>query len=278
MKDFIIENGILEKYEGADTEVVIPDGVTYIDEYAFKNCDFIQSVTMPKGITHIGKGAFYNCNNIRSIAVPADLKIIGAWAFSCCNRLETIMIPNGVFSIGEGAFFYCSSLQKISIPNGVTKIDFHTFNGCRNLQSMMIPDSVMRIEYDAFCNCESLHTVSVGNGVTEIHKDAFPDEMYVRKWVLAPDSENEAQCKMLLDTFGTANLALSFLSDTMETNDIIRKKLKSRVTNRSFREYFIPVLIEQSEAKATAKMLSFIKEAIKSTDGNEVETNRKLNV
>ncbi len=259
MKEFIIKNGILEKYEGEDAEVVLPDGITYIDEYAFKDCLSLQRVTMSNSVTHIGKGAFYNCKNLQGVMMPDTLKIIEAWAFSCCNNLENITIPSGVFSLGEGAFFYCTNLRSAFIPNGVTEISFHTFNGCRNLQSVTIPDSATNIEYEAFCNCERLQSLSIGNGITEIHKDAFPDEMNIRKWVLAPNSANETQCKMLLDTFGTSNLALSFLLGTMETNDIIRKKLKSRVTNKTFREYFIPALIARNESAAIIKMLSLVK-------------------
>ena len=33
--DFVIKNGVLEKYNGHDAEVMIPDGVTTIGDEAF---------------------------------------------------------------------------------------------------------------------------------------------------------------------------------------------------------------------------------------------------
>ena len=33
MSDFVIENGVLKKYTGTDTDVVIPDGITKIGNY-----------------------------------------------------------------------------------------------------------------------------------------------------------------------------------------------------------------------------------------------------
>lgn len=34
VEDFVIENGVLTKYEGAGRDVVIPEGVTEIGEFA----------------------------------------------------------------------------------------------------------------------------------------------------------------------------------------------------------------------------------------------------
>ena len=40
MPDFIIENGVLEKYSGKESHVVIPHGIDGIGASAFKNCNF----------------------------------------------------------------------------------------------------------------------------------------------------------------------------------------------------------------------------------------------
>ena len=37
--DFVIENGILQKYTGSAACVTVPDGVTEIGNYAFYGCD-----------------------------------------------------------------------------------------------------------------------------------------------------------------------------------------------------------------------------------------------
>ena len=42
MNDFIIENGILTKYQGPGGDVVIPDGVTRIDSFAFSDCTCLE--------------------------------------------------------------------------------------------------------------------------------------------------------------------------------------------------------------------------------------------
>ena len=56
--DFEIENGVLVKYTGAGGDVVIPDGVTSIGDWAFSRCEGLTSVTMPDSVTSIEDHAF----------------------------------------------------------------------------------------------------------------------------------------------------------------------------------------------------------------------------
>lgn len=37
-QDFVIENGVLKKYKGRGWDVSIPEGVTGISQYAFRDC------------------------------------------------------------------------------------------------------------------------------------------------------------------------------------------------------------------------------------------------
>ena len=67
---FVIENGVLKKYSGNDTEVVIPDGVKSIGIAAFKGDTNLTSVTIPDSVTYIEEPAFENCPNL-TIHAPA---------------------------------------------------------------------------------------------------------------------------------------------------------------------------------------------------------------
>ena len=43
------------------TELVIPEGITAINDYAFTGCNNITSITIPNSVTSIGYSAFYSC-------------------------------------------------------------------------------------------------------------------------------------------------------------------------------------------------------------------------
>ena len=50
----INSNGVLTRYKGDDREVIIPDNVTAIHDFAFKDCTSITSIIIPEGVTKIG--------------------------------------------------------------------------------------------------------------------------------------------------------------------------------------------------------------------------------
>ena len=49
------------------TDLVIPDSVTNIGNYAFDNCSSLTSITIPEGVKSIGENAFYNCSQLTDI-------------------------------------------------------------------------------------------------------------------------------------------------------------------------------------------------------------------
>lgn len=109
---FVIDNnGILTKYTGTDTSVIIPDGVTSIGDRAFFNCTSANTIIIPDSVTNIGERVFWGCKN-----------------------LEEITIPDSVTSIGGGTFKNCKSLKEITIPDNVKIIEQAMFTGCNNLK------------------------------------------------------------------------------------------------------------------------------------------------
>ena len=113
--EFEIKNGVLVKYRGNDTDVVVPDDVREIGESAFEYHYSLTSVTLPK-VQKIGKGAFSECRLLNSVSSP-QVQTIGEEAFYGCESLTNVGMPN-VKTIGGEAFKYCNSLTDIVLnPN-----------------------------------------------------------------------------------------------------------------------------------------------------------------
>ena len=172
LKSYNVTNKVRSKLEKV-REVVIPDGVTKIDECAFYGCKGLTDITIPDSVTSIGKKAFWGCSSLTSINIPIGVNSIEEDAFFVCHGLTSIAIPDGVTSIGEDAFHGCSSLTSIAIPDGVTYIGRGAFAGCSSLTSIAIPDSVTSIGNRAFCYCSSLICVIIPDSFTGKEENLF---------------------------------------------------------------------------------------------------------
>ena len=151
-----------------ETNYIIPDSVTIIEDGAFYNCTALESVSIPEGVTAIGFYAFEYCTSLTSITIPNNVTEIESGVFSGCTALTSVAMGNDVTSIGSSAFYGCSALKEISIPEGVTAIGFYTFEDCKSLTNVTIPNSVEVIYDGAFLDCNSLVSISIGDGLVDL--------------------------------------------------------------------------------------------------------------
>ena len=203
--NFIVNDGVLVKYNGWQSHVVIPDTVTAIGDNAFKDNKTMMTVDIPDSVTIIGNQAFYGCTNLVSVVIPdsivtigystfhdcsnlasvqlsKNLVSIGYWSFRNCNELEKIQIPkslttsnypNGLFPVEGGVFFDCRNLKTIVFEQGITKIPQCLFANCSGIEEIKIPNTITSISNHAFYNCKELRSVDMSDDVTAIFPYAF---------------------------------------------------------------------------------------------------------
>ena len=89
------------------TNLVIPNSVTSIGNYAFSSCTDLTSVIIPNSVTSIGDYAFHGCSSLTSVNIPNSVTGIGEWAFLDCSGLTSVTIGNSVTNIGSSVFYGC---------------------------------------------------------------------------------------------------------------------------------------------------------------------------
>lgn len=123
--DMQIQNGVLVRYTGDDKNIVIPEGVTMINQFAFGN-NVLDSVVIPEGVTYIGENAFWG-SNLTTIDFPSSMRIIDDSAFASNKNLNSINLNEGLIKIGHEAFGFCDNLTNVKIPSSVTQMSYESF-------------------------------------------------------------------------------------------------------------------------------------------------------
>ena len=146
----------------SDTEITIPDyvnniTVTSIGEDAFRNKNYLKTVTLPQTVKEIGNSAFNSCDLLKTINLE-NVESIGSSAFK-----DTIVLNadfSSLKSLGENAFSN-SRVKKALFSSGITEIPKSAFSGCSLLLEVSLPDTVTEIKEKAFMGCSQLATINL---------------------------------------------------------------------------------------------------------------------
>jgi len=121
-------------------EIVLPDGLEYLGEGAFKGCFNLVKITIPEGITEIQAEMFADCTALKSFTASSGLKKVGYAAFSG-SGLEEITLPDTVEEIENSAFYSCKLLRRINIGKGLKYIGHDIAMLCWELKSVIYSGS-----------------------------------------------------------------------------------------------------------------------------------------
>ena len=159
-------------------DLVIPNSVTTIDDYAFYYCTNLNgSLTLSNSLKTIGTSAFYWCLGLKgNLTLPDSVTTIGDNAFCNCYKFTgNLTIPNSVSTIGNGAFYNCWGFTgNLTIPNSVTTIDVSAFQKCSGFTgSLILPNSVTTIGDNAFDGCSGFTNLKLSEKLSIIPFGAF---------------------------------------------------------------------------------------------------------
>ena len=183
-------------------DLVIPNSVTTIDDYAFSNCYGLNgSLTLSNSLKTIGNSAFYSCQELKgNLTLPDSVTTIGDNAFHYCYKFTgNLTIPNSVTTIGQSAFYNCFGFNgnltlpdsvttigqgafsqcfrftgNLTLPNSVTTLGDYTFYGCSGFTNLKLSEKLSIIPYGAFSGCTNLSgELVIPASVKEIGSEAF---------------------------------------------------------------------------------------------------------
>ena len=150
--EYVITDGVLEKYIGKSNRLVIPEGVTRIAASAFsarqnrESAELIEQVEFPKSLKIIGESAFYKCRNLHSVLFQEGLVEIGHHSFEETSLLH-VEFPKSLRIIGNSAFNKAIGIPVLELPKGLNKVGSFAFGSANEV--VVYDDAPYALEFEA---------------------------------------------------------------------------------------------------------------------------------
>lgn len=223
-RNFIYESGyrgsdvILRSYAGDASRIYIPDGVTIIEGYVFKDDKKITHVEIPPSVESIAMSAFHNCTNLESVQFNWNKN---GWNPNKWDGEKPILENwrEGCYTIGISAFESCTSLTSLELPPSIRNIEKNAFHGCSHLHSICGPKTILsnlRIESGAFSDCKELQSVQIRAKSPQIAEDAFSDCPLLNKIDIDENSRQQSNSVNTATSHNSENVCENTNNDPVQ--------------------------------------------------------------
>ena len=262
-----------ENYAGLD--LVIPEGVTTIGDYAFKGNWLLKTVSLPSTLVKMGAYAndvltsvhiFEGCSGLSAITLEnstafavkdgvlysADYTQLYLSPIKNTGTNGVVDIPKTVTKIWDNAFKLNANITQVTFSQGIEgALTFGTdvFRQCTKLTSVELPVGLTEIPTKLFYDCTSLETVTIPYTVATIKNQAFEDCKALLEVNFQPTPASEEPVALVLENGAKASSSSNTINAIFKgCNKLITVQLPERTTvigqyalyGLEFTEYTIP--------------------------------------
>lgn len=199
------------------SDIVVPENVTIIDNYAFY-CGDITSITLPSKLKVIGSGAFQS-NYLTSLIIPDSVETIEDSAFKNnyltgldVSKVKTVQsgyVTANNFPLNNAIVYDKNDKTKVNsfanknagavvIPEGVKEIMNYAFTYV-NMSSITLPESLEKIG-NSFQVVSGLSTIKIPKNVSWISNNVFY-ETNLSKVIIDKDNPHKEEFKNRWEDF-----------------------------------------------------------------------------
>ncbi|OHT09136.1 hypothetical protein TRFO_22153 [Tritrichomonas foetus] len=169
------DNIIAVEAQNNISELHIPSTIEYesvlyrvvgIENNVFYGMDYYGELVLPESLVYINEYAFSNCKGFTgSLVIPENLTMIGSFSFSECTGFSGDLVFRNPCTIGNNAFYLCFGFKgSLQLHNQMTYLNNNIFDGCSGFTGdLIIPEFIEFIGIEAFKNCAGF-TRAIYNG------------------------------------------------------------------------------------------------------------------
>lgn len=198
------------------TAIEIPDGVTEIGAYCFRDAYELKDVSFPDSVVRVGENAMENTAWLKN-ADPGVVYIGStAYAYQHIDEVKApwAVIEEGTLSVADGAFSCDDLIVKVVIPASVTHIGYKAFTCCKNLASIEV-DTLNPVYYSDKNALVERATLTVLKGVDSVpgNVTSIGDFAYAYSAALTSLTMPDSVVKIGVSAFeGAVNMSSASLS------------------------------------------------------------------
>ncbi len=201
------------------TEIVIPDTVKTIADYALNYCIRLQTVTfgnvgtdnktidteVTSQLTSIGEYALQGNRELVTFDLPETLTSIGAYAFDKCANYDDFTVPEGADEIGKGAFNGTKHVNDAKLEGDALYLGKHLIRVTESHKGAFeIKKGTLSVAEGAFENCTGLTDLTIYAGILRFDKDAFKGCTGLSSVVFQKEREDQSSDELLKAWFKIA--------------------------------------------------------------------------
>ncbi len=190
---FYIEDGVLLRYTGSETDITIPEEVKTIADYSFlenTNREKIEIVRLGAGVRTVETNAFAGLDNLVDIIIAANnpsfitedgltMTSDGTILMHYDRTGEThFTLPDSVRFVAAHAV-QMTELEEIDFGDTVEYIGYNAFASNTKLKAITLPDSVEYICEGAFAGCTSAVDGTIPEGAEYSDSSFRTDPFYM---------------------------------------------------------------------------------------------------
>lgn len=185
--DIVIPNNVTEIAQYAfynksnlKGNLILSNNVTIIKDYAFWHCSGLTNLALGNNLTDIKISAFNSCSGLNNVLnIPSNVKIIENQVFQNCSNLTGLILNEGLEKIGSTPYFgytfeKCYNISgEVTIPSTVTYLSGNTFDGCRKVEKFIYKAQVFSIPRGFLYGCSGCKTFKCETAITSIGQQTF---------------------------------------------------------------------------------------------------------